>query len=43
VLNEILNDSDLEKPSIRFSFSKFNTISEVDKVVESLESFVKSN
>lgn len=43
VLNEILNDSDLEKPSIRFSFSKFNTINEVDKVVESLESFVKSN
>lgn len=43
VLNEILNDSDLEKPSIRFSFSKFNTINEVDKVVEYLESFVKSN
>lgn len=43
VLKEILNDSDLEKPSIRFSFSKFNTINEVDKVVESLESFVKSN
>lgn len=43
VLKEILNDSDLEKPSIRFSFSKFNTINEVDKVVEYLESFVKSN
>ena len=43
VLNEILNDSDLKKPSIRFSFSKFNTINEVYKVVEYLESFVKSN
>ena len=43
VLNEILNDSDLEKPSIRFSFSKFNTIYEVDQVVDSLKSFIESN
>ena len=43
VLNEILNDSDLEKPSIRFSFSKFNTINEVDQVVDSLKSFIESN
>lgn len=39
VLSEILNDEDLQRPSIRFSFSKFNTKEEVDYVVSVLNSF----
>ena len=37
VLSEILNDEDLEKPSIRFSFSSFNTKDEIDYVVQTLK------
>jgi len=37
VLSEILNDEDLEKPSVRFSFSKFNTKEEIDYVIDSLK------
>lgn len=33
VLKEILSEEDLKKPSIRFSFSKFNTKVEIDKVL----------
>ncbi|WP_410005359.1 cysteine desulfurase family protein [Aequorivita nionensis] len=42
VLNEILSDEDLSKPSIRFSFSSFNKKEEIDYVVDVLKEFVKS-
>ena len=41
VLSEILKEEDLEKPSIRFSFSSFNTKDEIDYVVKTLTTFVK--
>lgn len=40
VLAEILNDDDMQKPSIRFSFSIYNTIEEVDYVVAVLKEFI---
>lgn len=40
VLNEILTDEDLGKPSIRFSFSSFNKKEEVDYVVDVLKEFI---
>lgn len=40
VLTEILNAEDLQKPSIRFSFSIYNTKEEVDYVVGVLKEFV---
>ncbi|MCR9183161.1 MAG: cysteine desulfurase [Flavobacteriaceae bacterium] len=40
VLSEILNEEDLKKPSIRFSFSSFNTKEEIDYVVEVLKEFI---
>lgn len=40
VLNEILSDEDLGKPSIRFSFSSFNKKEEVDYVVAVLKEFI---
>ncbi len=40
VLTEILNDEDIQKPSIRFSFSKYNTKQEVDYVVDVLKNFI---
>ena len=40
VLSEILNDDDLEKPSVRFSFSTFNTKAEIDYVIEVLKSLI---
>ncbi len=42
VLREILSEEDLEKPSIRFSFSSFNTKEEVDYVVDVLKTFIES-
>lgn len=42
VLNEILSEEDLSKPSIRFSFSSFNKKEEVDYVVEVLKEFIDS-
>jgi cysteine desulfurase len=39
VLTEILSEEELEKPSVRFSFSKYNTSEEVDYVVEVLKEF----
>lgn len=40
VLSQILSDEDLQKPSIRFSFSKYNTKEEVDYVIDILKEFV---
>ncbi|MEW7277541.1 cysteine desulfurase family protein [Aquimarina sp. 2201CG1-2-11] len=42
VLTEILSEDDLQKPSIRFSFSKYNTKEEVDYVVGVLKDFINS-
>ncbi|RDK83482.1 cysteine desulfurase family protein [Marinirhabdus gelatinilytica] len=42
VLTEILTDEDLQKPSIRFSFSSFNTKEEIDYVVGVLKTFIES-
>lgn len=39
VLAEILSPEDLEKPSLRFSFSKYNTKEELDYVVEVLKEY----
>ncbi len=40
VLNEILSEEDLKKPSVRFSFCKYNTKEEVDYVVQVLKDFL---
>lgn len=40
VLSEILCEDDLKKPSIRFSFSKYNTSEEIDFVIETLRDFI---
>ena len=42
VLEEILSAIDLKKPSIRFSFSIYNTIEEVDYVIGILNSIIQS-
>ena len=42
VLNEVLSDEDLSKPSLRFSFSSFNTKEEVDYVIDVLKEFIAS-
>lgn len=42
VLNEILDEQDLKKPSIRFSLSSFNTKDEVDYVVQVLKEFIQN-
>jgi len=42
VLNEILSPEDLQKPSIRFSFSIYNTENDVDFVVSVLNEFIGS-
>lgn len=39
VLAEILSPEELEKPSLRFSFSKYNTKEELDYVIEVLKEF----
>ena len=39
VLNEILTAEELEKPSIRFSFSKYNTKEELDYAIDVLKEF----
>lgn len=41
VLSEILSDEELLKPSLRFSFSKYNTKEEVDYVIGVLKGFVE--
>lgn len=40
VLSQILSDEDMQKPSIRFSFSKYNTKEEIDYVIEVLKEFI---
>ncbi|RLD29136.1 MAG: cysteine desulfurase, partial [Bacteroidetes bacterium] len=40
VLTEILSDADMQKPSIRFSFSIYNTKDEVDYVVGVLKELI---
>jgi cysteine desulfurase len=40
VLNEVLSEENLKKPSIRFSFSCFNTTKEIDTVVHTLKALV---
>ncbi|WP_179346627.1 cysteine desulfurase family protein [Winogradskyella ursingii] len=42
VLSAILDNEKLKKPSVRFSFSKFNTKDELDYVVSVLKKFVNS-
>lgn len=42
VLNEILEGEELKKPSLRFSFSKYNTKEELDYVVQVLKEFAES-
>ncbi len=39
VLAEVLSEERLLRPSVRFSFSKYNTIEEVDYVIEVLKEF----
>ncbi|MEE1962857.1 cysteine desulfurase family protein [Allomuricauda taeanensis] len=41
VLTEILSDEELEKPSLRFSFSMYNTKEELDYTVGVLKEFVQ--
>lgn len=38
VLNEMLNDEDIKKPSLRISFSHFNTKEDIDMLIEALKS-----
>ncbi|WP_299885753.1 cysteine desulfurase family protein [uncultured Lacinutrix sp.] len=40
VLAEILSEENMKKPSIRFSFSKYNTKEEIDYVIEVLKEFL---
>ncbi len=42
VLTEVLSEKDLSKPSIRFSFSIYNTKEEVDYVIEILKQYIIS-
>lgn len=42
VLSEVLDEEQLSRPAIRFSFSIYNTKAEVDYVIEVLKSFVDS-
>lgn len=43
VLKEILSPDELTSPSLRFSFSKYNTESDIDYVLEVLTEFVNEN
>ncbi|MCK0160230.1 cysteine desulfurase family protein [Allomuricauda sp. F6463D] len=42
VLSQILSEEELEKPSLRFSFSMYNTKEELDYVIEVLKEFAKA-
>ena len=41
VLAEVQTAEQMTRPSVRFSFSKYNTIAEVDYVIEVLKDFIK--
>ncbi|MEO9891239.1 cysteine desulfurase family protein [Aurantibacter sp.] len=41
VLNQVLTDDDLQKPSLRFSFSIYNTIEELDYTVSVIKEFIE--
>ncbi len=41
VLNAFLSEEDLKKPSLRFSFSRYNTKEEVDYVIKMLKDFIE--
>jgi len=41
VLQEVLSETEMLKPSIRFSFSSYNTFEEVDYVIETLQDLMK--
>ncbi|QYA26216.1 cysteine desulfurase [Gramella sp. MT6] len=41
VLNAFLSEEDRKKPSLRFSFSRFNTKEEIDYVVKTLKEFIE--
>ncbi|GHA50589.1 cysteine desulfurase [Salinimicrobium marinum] len=41
VLNAFLHEEDLKKPSLRFSFSRYNTKEDLDYVVEVLKEFIE--
>ena len=41
VLAELLNEDELQKPSLRFSFSIYNTTLEIDYVINVLKTFVE--
>tara|TARA_R110002051_G_scaffold197582_1_gene265080 strand:+ start:20123 stop:21283 length:1161 start_codon:yes stop_codon:yes gene_type:complete len=42
VLSAILSDEDMTKPSLRFSFSKYNTKEEIDFVISVLKEFIET-
>ncbi len=42
VLKEILSEEEMKKPSVRFSFSKYNTREEIDYTVDVLKKFIES-
>ncbi|MCP9200757.1 cysteine desulfurase [Gramella sp. GC03-9] len=42
VLSAFLPEEDLKKPSIRFSFSRYNTKEEIDYVVKTLKEFIET-
>ena len=42
VLTQILSQDDLKKPSIRFSFSIYNTKEEIDTVVQTLQALINT-
>ena len=42
VLSQLLSEEELQLPSIRFSFGIYNTMEEVDHVIETLKEFAES-
>ena len=42
VLEAFLSEADLNKPSLRFSFSRFNTTQEIDYVIKVLKEFLEN-